>query len=52
MTASAITTIALSAIGSIIRPKLVSCFQARASLPSTKSVSAARMKRKKAIQSA
>ena len=35
ITASAITTIALSAIGSSIRPKFDSCFQARASLPST-----------------
>ena len=34
ITASAITTIALSAIGSSIRPKFDSCCQARASLPS------------------
>jgi hypothetical protein len=39
--ASAMTTMALSAIGSIMRPKSLSTRQARASLPSSQSVTAA-----------
>ena len=52
ITISAITTIALSAMGSSMVPILVTCFQLRARWPSIQSVSAAPMNRTSANQSA
>jgi hypothetical protein len=52
MTIKAITTIALSAIGSSIDPSLVSCDQALAKNPSNQSVMAAPTNSKSANQSA
>ena len=52
ITSKAITTIALSAIGSSIAPKRLSCFHARARYPSMKSVTAAPTNKINANQSA